>query len=43
MSHHRICGGGEDSNPSDGESQVRDEGELHSFCSKDDIWVPFGV
>lgn len=43
MNYHRICGGGEDSNPSDAESQVRDKGELHIFGSKDDIWVPFGV
>lgn len=42
MSHHRVCGGGDDSNPSNAESQVRDEGELHSFCSKDDVWVLFG-
>lgn len=43
MNYHRICGGGEDSNPSNAESQVRDKGELHSFGSKGDVWVPSGV
>lgn len=37
MSHHRVCGRGDDSNPSNAESQVRDEEELHSFCSKVDV------
>lgn len=43
MSYNNVCGGGDDGNPSNDESQVRVERELHIFCSKDDVWVSFGV
>lgn len=43
MSYNRVCGGGDDDEPSDAESQERVEGELHIFCSKDDVLVAFGM
>lgn len=34
MSYHKVCGGGDDGKPSNDESQVRVEGELHIFLLK---------
>ena len=43
MSYKKVGGGGDDGKPSNDESQVGVEGELHIFCSKDDVWVSFDV